>query len=471
MRIFPRQASRAGKPAKRRYEMDMTTGALLPEILLFSGPLILTGVLQLLYNAADVVVVGRFAGATSLAAVGSTGSLINLIINIFMGLSVGASVMVARYYGAGDARRVQEAVHTSITVALISGFVVGAFGFIMAKPILRLMDSPEDVIDLAALYVRIYFLGMPFNLLYNFGAGILRAIGDTKRPLYYLTISGAVNVAFNLVLVIVFHMDVAGVAIATVISQAISMVLVILCLMRSPTVIHLDLKKLSISREALAGIVQVGLPAGLQGSLFSISNVLIQSSVNSFQSTAMAGNAAASNIEGFVYTAMNSIYQADLTFASQNFGARKYDRVRKTLWNSLGTVTVIGLGLGLAFLAFGPQLLSIYNGDPEVIRFGVLRMQIILPTYFICGMMDTMVGQLRGIGYSVMPMIVSLTGACLFRIVWIFTIFSLPQYHTLQVLYISYPVSWALTFTIHMVCYLVVARRKLRDPMAQVPAA
>ena len=471
MRIFPRQASRAGKPAKRRYEMDMTTGALLPEILLFSGPLILTGVLQLLYNAADVVVVGRFAGATSLAAVGSTGSLINLIINIFMGLSVGASVMVARYYGAGDARRVQEAVHTSITVALISGFVVGAFGFIMAKPILRLMDSPEDVIDLAALYVRIYFLGMPFNLLYNFGAGILRAIGDTKRPLYYLTISGAVNVAFNLVLVIVFHMDVAGVAIATVISQAISMVLVILCLMRSPTVIHLDLKKLSISREALAGIVQVGLPAGLQGSLFSISNVLIQSSVNSFQSTAMAGNAAASNIEGFVYTAMNSIYQADLTFASQNFGARKYDRVRKTLWNSLGTVTMIGLGLGLAFLAFGPQLLSIYNGDPEVIRFGVLRMQIILPTYFICGMMDTMVGQLRGIGYSVMPMIVSLTGACLFRIVWIFTIFSLPQYHTLQVLYISYPVSWALTFTIHMVCYLVVARRKLRDPMAQVPAA
>ncbi len=464
-----RQQKKTAETGKRkRYEMDMTQGALLPEILLFSGPLILTGVLQLLYNAADIVVVGRFAGATSLAAVGSTGSLINLIINIFMGLSVGASVMVARYYGAGDAKAVQDVVHTSIMVALISGFVVGAFGFLMAKPILRLMDSPEDVIDLAALYVKIYFLGMPFNLLYNFGAGILRAIGDTKRPLYYLTISGAVNVVFNLIFVIAFHMDVAGVAIATVISQAISMILVLLCLMRSQTAIHLNLRKLRIRKDALVGITKVGLPAGLQGSLFSISNVLIQSSINSFQSTAMAGNAAASNLEGFVYTAMNSIYQADLTFASQNFGAKKYDRVKKTLWNCLGTVVVIGLALGLGFLLFDRALLSVYNADPEVIDFGVLRMHIILPTYFLCGMMDVMVGQMRGVGYSVMPMIVSLTGACLFRIVWIMTIFALPAYHTLQVLYLSYPVSWALTFLIHMGTYLFIARKKLRNPSAEL---
>ena len=308
MRFIKRRNTQPRRPrTSRRYEMDMTQGALLPEILLFSGPLILTGILQLLYNAADVVVVGRFAGATSLAAVGSTGSLINLIINIFMGLSVGASVMVARYYGAGDARSVRDVVHTSILVALISGIAVGIFGFFMAKPILRLMDSPEDVIDLAALYVKIYFLGMPFNLLYNFGAGILRAIGDTKRPLYYLIISGAVNVALNLLLVIVFHLDVAGVAIATIVSQAVSMTLVLLCLIRTDGAIHLDLRRLRIKKKALLGILQVGLPAGLQGSLFSISNVLIQSSVNSFQSTAMAGNAAASNIEGFVYTAMNAI--------------------------------------------------------------------------------------------------------------------------------------------------------------------
>ena len=443
--------------------MDMTSGALLPKILIFSGPLILTGILQLLYNAADVVVVGRFAGATSLAAVGSTGSLINLIINVFMGLSVGTSVMVARYYGAGDVRMVQDTVHTSILVALLSGIVVGIFGFVMAKPILRLMDSPDDVIDLAALYVRIYFVGMPFNLLYNFGAGILRAVGDTKRPLYYLTISGAANVILNLILVIVFHMGVAGVAIATVVSQAISMVLVLLCLIRTQGIIHLDLKKLRIRKAPLLGIMQVGLPAGLQGSLFSISNVLIQSSVNSFLSTAMADNAAASNLEGFVYTAMNSIYQADLTFASQNYGAGKKDRVKSVLWNCLGTVVVIGLGLGLLFMAFDRTLLSIYNQDPAVIDFGVLRMHIILPTYFLCGMMDVMVGQLRGIGYSIMPMIVSLTGACLFRIVWIMTIFSMPQFHTLQMLYISYPVSWGLTFAIHMICYLTIARKKLQD--------
>lgn len=443
--------------------MDMTSGTLLPKILIFSGPLILTGILQLLYNAADVVVVGRFAGATSLAAVGSTGSLINLIINVFMGLSVGTSVMVARYYGAGDVRMVQDTVHTSILVALISGIVVGIFGFVMAKPILRLMDSPDDVIDLATLYVRIYFVGMPFNLLYNFGAGILRAIGDTKRPLYYLTISGAANVVLNLILVIVFHMGVAGVAIATVVSQAISMVLVLLCLIRTQGIIHLDLKKLRIRKASLLGIMQVGLPAGLQGSLFSISNVLIQSSVNSFQSTAMAGNAAASNLEGFVYTAMNSIHQADLTFASQNYGAGKKDRVKSVLWNCLGTVVVIGLGLGLLFMAFDRTLLSFYNQDPAVIDFGVLRMHIILPTYFLCGMMDVMVGQLRGIGYSIMPMIVSLTGACLFRIVWIMTIFSMPQFHTLQMLYISYPVSWGLTFAIHMICYLTIAKKKLQD--------
>ena len=444
-----------------RYEMDMTTGPLIPEILKFSGPLVLTGILQLLYNAADIVVVGRFAGAASLAAVGSTGSLINLIINVFMGLSVGASVMVAKHFGAGDRQAVENGVHTAITVAIMAGILVGVFGFVMARPLLRLMDSPPDVLDLASLYMRIFFLGMPANMLYNFGAAILRAVGDTRRPLYFLSISGLVNVFLNLFFVIVFHMDVAGVALATIISQIISAVLVILCLIHSDGLVHLNLRALRIEKRAMKEILRVGLPAGFQGSLFSISNVLIQSSINSFQSVAMAGNAASSNLEGFVYTAMNAIHQADITFASQNYGAGKARRVNQVMWACLATVSVIGLALGFGVLALGTPLLSIYNQDPEVIAFGLKRMRIILPTYFTCGMMDVMVGQIRGIGYSIMPMIVSLTGACLFRIVWILTIFAVPQYHTLEVLYLSYPASWVLTFSIHMICYLLVRKKRL----------
>ena len=433
-----------------RYEMDMTT-----------GPLVLTGILQLLYNAADIVVVGRFAGAASLAAVGSTGSLINLIINVFMGLSVGASVMVAKHFGAGNRQAVENGVHTAITVAILAGILVGVFGFVMARPLLRLMDSPPDVLDLASLYMRIFFLGMPANMLYNFGAAILRAVGDTRRPLYFLSISGLVNVFLNLFFVIVFHMDVAGVALATIISQIISAVLVILCLIHSDGLVHLNLRALRIEKRAMKEILRVGLPAGFQGSLFSISNVLIQSSINSFQSVAMAGNAASSNLEGFVYTAMNAIHQADITFASQNYGAGKARRVNQVMWACLATVSVIGLALGFGVLALGTPLLSIYNQDPEVIAFGLKRMRIILPTYFTCGMMDVMVGQIRGIGYSIMPMIVSLTGACLFRIVWILTIFAVPQYHTLEVLYLSYPASWVLTFSIHMICYLLVRKKRL----------
>ena len=443
-----------------RFEMDMTTGALLPKVLMFSGPLILTGILQLLYNAADIVVVGRFAGAQALAAVGSTGSLINLLVNVFMGLSVGASVVIARAYGAGDFNAVRTGVHTAITVACIAGVVVGIIGVAAARPLLTLMGSPVDVIDDATLYVQIYFTGMPANMLYNFGAAILRAVGDTRRPLYYLTVAGIVNVLLNLVLVIGFHMSVAGVAIATVASQVISMVLVIVCLLRTDGAIHLDLKQLRINGAQLKEIFRVGLPAGLQGSLFSISNVLIQSSINSFGSIAMAGNSAASNIEGFIYTAMNAMHQANLTFASQNLGAKQYGRVRKVMWVCLGTVTAIGLGMGMIFLGIGPTLLGFYNTDPEVIRFGMIRMAIIMPTYFFCGLMDVMVGQLRGIGYSIMPMIVSLTGACLLRVVWIYTIFAANP--TLETLYNSYPISWFATFATHLVCYLILGKRKLK---------
>lgn len=451
-----RTVSAAGR---KKYEMDMTDGPLLPKILAYSGPLILTGILQLLYNAADVVVVGNFAGPKALAAVSSTGSLINLLVNIFMGLSVGASVVIARAYGAQDIRRMRNAEHTAISIAAVSGIFVGALGFFLARPMLELMDSPKDVIDGATLYVKIYFLGMPANMLYNFGAATLRAVGDTKRPLYYLTVSGLVNVVLNLILVIIFHMDVAGVAIATVVSQIVSMILVLLCLLRTEGNIRLNPRELRIDKRELADIARVGLPAGLQGSLFSISNVLIQASVNSFGSMVVAGNGVASNLEGFVYTAMNAQYQANLTFASANYGAGKYERVRKVVWVCLGVVTAIGLGMGLLFLLLGPQLISLYNQDPAVIEAGMERMRVILPMYFLCGLMDVMVGQMRGIGYSVLPMIVSLTGACLLRIIWIMTVFAANK--TQFILYISYPISWFATFTVHMICYRIVADRKL----------
>ena len=443
-----------------RYEMDMTTGRLLPKVLAFSGPLILTGILQLLYNAADIVVVGRFAGSQALAAVGSTGALINLLVNVFMGLSVGASVVVARAYGAGDNASVSTGVHTAITVAGVAGVLVGMLGFVASHPLLKWMGSPDDVLDMATLYMKIFFIGMPANMLYNFGAAILRAVGDTRRPLYYLTVSGILNVLLNLVLVIGFHMGVAGVAIATVASQVMSMALVMICLIRSDGPIHLDLRKLRIHLSQLWEIVRVGLPAGLQGSLFSISNVLIQSSVNSFGSLVMAGNSAGSNLEGFVYTSMNAIHQADLTFASQNLGAGQFKRVRRVMWVCLGTVTAIGLGMGLAFLVFGNQLVGVYNSDPEVIYYGMARLKIILPTYFLCGLMDVMVGQLRGVGYSILPMMISLTGACLLRVVWIYTFFAANP--TLEVLYFSYPVSWLITFATHFVCYMIWGRKRLK---------
>lgn len=454
LQLLHRKHARKAPP-----EMDMLNGPLLPKIVQFSLPLMLTGILQLLYNAADVIVVGNYAGHEALAAVSSTGSLINLLVNLFMGLSVGASVTVARSYGSGDIPRMRRAEHSAMTLALIMGVGVGVFGFLMARPMLRLMDSPPDVIDGAVVYVQIYFLGMPANMLYNFGAAVLRAVGDTKHPLYYLSIAGIINVLLNLLLVIVFHMSVAGVAIATVISQVVSMVLVLMCLVRSHGVIRLSLKECRVDKASLLNMLQVGLPAGMQGTLFSISNVLIQSSVNSFGSLVVAGNGVASNLEGFVYTAMNAQYQADMTFASQNYGAGKYDRVRKTMWCCLGLVTVIGLGLGLLMLAFGKPLMGLYNSDPEVISRGMVRMGIILPSYFLCGLMDVMVGHLRGIGYSIMPMIVSLTGACVLRIVWIATVFAANP--TQEVLYTSYPVSWGVTFATHFICYLIVSKKRL----------
>ena len=441
----------------RSYEIDMCNGPLFGKIVLFAVPLMLSGILQLLFNAADVVVVGKFAGHESLAAVGATTSLVNLLINVFIGLSVGANVLVARYYGGQHLKDLEETIHSTMLLALIGGMILIVLGVGLTPPLLRLMGTPENILPLSVLYLRIIFIGMPVTLIYNFGAAILRGVGDTRRPLYFLSTAGIINVILNLIFVIKFSMGVAGVALATILSQCISAVLIVQCLMRSDTYYRLQLRKLRLVPEKVREIVRIGVPAGLQGAIFSVSNVLIQSSINSFGDIAMAGNTAASSIEGFVYSGMNAVYQTALSFTSQNFGAKQFQRMTKILLYCLGLVTVVGLVLGNGVVLLGPLLISIYNDNPEVIAYGVLRLKIIGSAYFICGVMDTMVGALRGMGYSMVPMFVSLTGACAFRVIWIFTVFAM--YRSLETLYISYPVSWIITAAAHVVCYVVIRKK------------
>lgn len=440
------------------YEIDMTSGPMLPGIFRFAIPLALSGMLQLAFNAADVIVVGKFAGSTALAAVGSTGALINLIINLFVGLSTGVNVLVANYRGAGRLEDVRKTVHTAMSVAFAGGILLVFIGIILARPMLELMDSPDTVIGQATLYMQIYFVGMPAFMVYNFGASVLRAVGDTKRPLIFLSIAGVINVVLNMIFVIFFHMGVAGVAIATVTSQVVSAVLIVRCMILSDGIYKLDLHNLRIDSRKFTRMLRIGLPAGLQGSLFSISNVLIQSSVNSFGDLVMAGNAAAGNLEGFVYTAMNSLYQANLSYTSQNYGALKYKRIDRSLLLCLGVVTLIGGLLGNIVYLLGPHLLSLYDSDPAVIQYGMNRLAVIATTYFLCGIMEVASGSIRGLGYAIIPMVVSLSGACIMRIVWICTVFAMVP--TQFVLYLSYPISWVLTFAAHLVTYFIVRKKR-----------
>ena len=444
---------------KRRYEIDMCNGPLFGKILLFSLPLMLSGILQLLFNAADMIVVGRWVGSDALAAVGSTGSLINLLVNVFIGLSVGANVLVARYFGAGQERELSDMVHTAVLISVICGVLLIFVGFFVAPSALLAMGTPKEVLGQSVLYIRIYFAAMPAMMLYNFGAAILRAVGDTRRPLYFLTAAGVINVVLNLIFVIGFSMGVAGVALATAVSQVISAGLVVRCLVRSDSAYRLDLKALRIVPHKLLMMMQIGLPAGLQGAIFSISNVLIQSSVNSFGATAMAGNSAAGNLEGFVYTAMNTLHQTAVSFVGQNYGAHKYKRIGRIAIICVGIVTAVGLVMGNGVYLAGRLLLHLYSPEEPVIAYGMKRLFYICCPYFLCGVMDTLVGCLRGMGHSVLPMLVSLTGACLFRIVWIYTIFS--QNRSLDTLYISYPISWALTAFVHLGFFLLIYFMKL----------
>ena len=444
----------------KKYEIDMCNGPLLSKILMYAIPLIASGILQLLFNAADMVVAGRYAGSEALGAVGATSSLINLLINVFIGMSVGTNVLAAHFYGADRKEELGQTVHTSIALSLISGVILGIVGFSLAKPLLSLMGTPDDILPHAVIYMQIYFIGVPGMLLYNFGSAILRAVGDTKRPLYYLLFAGVINVLLNLFFVIVLGIGVAGVALATILSQFISAALVIRCLIKEEGAYHLDVHSIRLYPDKVVRILRVGLPAGFQGAVFSISNVLIQSSVNSFGSIAVAGNTAAQNLEGFVYNAMNSFHQTALSFTSQNMGAKKMDRVKKIMWICVGCVTVLGMGMGFAGLYFANELLSIYSTDASVVAYGYQRLFIILSTYFMCGVMDVMVGSIRGMGYSIMPMIVSLLGACGLRVVWIFTVFAF--YRSPQVLYISYPVTWTVTFLVHFVCFMMGYKEKCK---------
>ncbi len=431
----------------------MTEGPIFSKLLKFSIPLILSSVLQLLFNAADVVVVGRFAGDNSLAAVGSTGSLVNLLINLFMGLSVGTNVVAANYFGAKKPDELQDTVHTAILVSIYSGLILTVVGIFGAKPILTFMQAPEEVLNLAAIYLRIYFGGITATMVYNFGSALLRAKGDTRRPLYILLAAGIINLILNLIFVIPFKMDVAGVGLATVISQVISAVAVLIILIRENDDFKLNLRKLHINRMIFTKIVKIGLPAGFQGIMFSFSNVIIQSSVNTFGAIMIAGNSAAINLESFIYTAMNGFSQGALTFCSQNMGAGRTDRIKKIVLISQGAIVVIGAALGAIFLFFGTELLGIFSTNPEVIQAGMSRLWIIFTTYFLCGMMDGMANSIRGIGHSLMPVISSLIGACLFRIIWLFTVFLIPQFHTPTTIFLSYPISWILTFIANVIFY------------------
>ena len=450
------------KTKVKAYTMDMTEGPVLTKILIFSIPLMFSSVLQILFNAADIVVVGKFVGDTALAAVGSNSALINLVTNLFIGLSIGANVIVARYFGGKQDENTSIAVHTSIALGFISGIILTLIGIIGAPFFLRIMLTPEDVLPQAILYLRILFAGITSMMLYNFGSAVLRAVGDTKRPLYFLLLAGIINVILNLFFVIVLKMSVAGVALATILSQALSCVLVLWCLTKEDSAIKLNFRKIRINKIKFIQILKIGLPAGFQGVVFALSNTVIQSSVNSFGSVVMAGSAAAQNIEGIVYFAMNSFYQASISFTSQCYGAKKFARINRVLAMSLLCVVAAGLICGHGLLFSGYRILGIFSSNSQVIVAGMNRLSVILSTYFLCGIMDVLVGALRGIGYSVLPMVVSLVGSCLLRLLWLATVFQMERFHTTTTVYLSYPISWAITLSVHAVCFAVL-RRKLED--------
>ena len=442
-----------------KYEIDMCNGTIMDKLISFALPLMISGMLQLMFNAVDIIVVGRFTGSQALAAVGSTTALICTFTNLFIGVSLGANVLAARFYASGKTKEMSETVHTAILLALISGIAMSIIGILCARESLVLIATPDDIIGQAALYLRIYFLGMPFFMLYNYGAAILRAVGDTKRPLMYLIAAGTANAVLDLILVIIFKMGVAGVAIGTITSQFISCVLVIRCLCKTNTIYKLYISKLRIKKYYLIQILKVGLPAGIQSTVINFSNVLLQSSVNSFGEIAMAGYTAANNILGFLYVSVNSVTQACMSFTSQNYGVRKFKRMDKVLANCAILSIIVSVVIGGGSYLLGHQILGIYTKQEDVIQCGMEILSISTIPYFLCGLMDMIPGSMRGVGYSAVPMLLSIIGTVGTRLVWIYGVF--PEHRSLYVLFMSYPVSWGLTIVMQAIC-LVFVRRKIR---------
>lgn len=445
---------------KNAQPVDMINGPVLKPLVAYTIPIMLSGLLQLMFNAADVAVVGRFAGDNALAAVGSTGSLTSLIVNLFIGLSVGTNVVAARARGAGNDAQLSRVVHTSMLLAFIVGVVLSIVGMVFAPLFLEWMDSPDGVIQLASVYLRIYFSGMIFSMVYNFGSAVLRSIGDTRRPLIYLTISGALNLLLNILFVVGFGMDADGVALATVISQAVSATLVVVCLMRSHGAIHLDLKKMRIHKSEFSDIVRIGLPAGVQAMTFSVSNVMIQSTINSFGAVQVAGNAAGANLDCFVNMMMNSFYQSCISFVGQNYGARKFDRIGAILRTCLACVFCIGIVMGVGVWLMGDKLLYIYTTSADVVAAGMIRLTWVALPYVLCGLNDCVVGALRGMGYSLTTMMGSIVGICGLRLLWVLTICRMPPYDAIpSSVYVSYPLSWLATLIFQSVMYIFAVRR------------
>ncbi len=456
--------------------MDMCSGPILSKMIIFAVPLIFSGFLQLMFNAADIIVVGKFGSEHSLAAVGATASLVNLLVNIFLGLSVGANTIVARRYGAGDLTGVKKAVHTSVYLGIISGILLMILGLIFTQPLLAIMKTPKDIINLSALYLRIYFIGAPFSMFFNFGSAVLRAVGDTRRPLYFLTVSGIVNVILNLILVIVFNLDVAGVAIATVVSQVISAVLMFIALLKHTGAIRLYPKEIKFHKIEFIQIIQIGIPSGIQSCVFSFSNMVVQSSINYLGTKVIAACSAASSIEGFVYVGMNSFYQAVLSFVSQNFGKRDFSRIKKIIIDAIILVTVTGISLGLLVMCFHKPLLRLYMSDPndsQMLSYGFQRLSIVAIPYFLCGIMDILAGSLRGMGQSFIPMISTLFGVCGGRLLWIFTVFDRFKDTTgviwfgieltpLQILMFAWPVAWTATGILHFSVLIYTYRKNVK---------
>ena len=444
---------------KTGHAVDFTSGSIGKKMIKFAMPLMFSSILQLLFNAADIIVVGKFAGDECVAAVGSTTSLINLIVNLFIGLSVGVNVMVANYFGAKKADDLSDTIHTAVAISVISGILLSFVGFFFAPEILKIMNTPDDVIELASVYVKTYFLGMPFMMLYNFSAAILRAVGDTKRPLYFLSAAGVINVGLNLVFVIAFHWSVFGVAFATILSQVVSALLVLRCLVRDDGLLKVEFRKLKIHKNKLLRMMQIGIPSGIQGMMFSISNVIIQSSINTFDTAIVAGSAASTSVEGFAFTSINAFHQSAVSFAGQNKGAGRYDRINKILFTAWGYAFITAVIFAVTFVLFDNARIGLYVSSEDVIKAGVERINIIAWSYLICGFMDVTVGVIRGLGYSVMPTIVSLLGVCGIRILWVTAVFGMERFHFVETIYYSYPISWTITFIAHFVCYLIIMKQ------------